>query len=158
MSVVNLKSLPIANFVFLPKKRRREQLKKLWDFLLAQRCEQSLTRMTRAAQNIQTCLSRSSNSFPQIYNSQFQCVCSTISVGLALPFGREHRACFSPNWGFISVSSTRAPHFPTKDGFASRASVAGGPRLGMDSMLVCDLDASMLPCWPLSCSPLLCPP
>ena len=63
MSVVNLKSLPIANFVFLPKKKERAT-KKLWDFLLAQRCEQSLTRMTRAAQNIQTCLSRSSNSFP----------------------------------------------------------------------------------------------
>ena len=74
-----------------------------------------------------------------------------LSVGLALPFGREHRL-FQPELRVHQCfqharSRGQALELPTKDGFASRAKVAGRPRRSMESMLVVsDLDPSMLTC------------
>ena len=111
-----------------------------------------LTRMTRASQNIH--LSHFQPfliSGPDLQFSVLWCVCGVLRVGWLFPLG----ARTAPVSARIEGSSVfparaiprRALELPTsKDGFASRAKVAGRPRLGMESMLVCDPDASMLPC------------
>lgn len=107
-----------------------------------------LTRMTRAAKNIH--LSHFQPFLISGPDLQFSCVACSEWVGsslwareprLFLPELRVHQ-CFQH-----ARSRGLALELPTsKDGFASRAKVAGRPRLGMESMLVCDPDASMLPC------------
>ena len=75
-----------------------------------------LTRMTPAAQALHgggpkyIHLPHSLSTFSHLfYNSQFSSACVACSVWVWLfPLG-ESTACFSPNWWFISVSSTRDP-------------------------------------------------